>query len=96
MFGLPNISLSREREMKVLAKKAGAKKRIDLKNATTREILSFSLLPFGLLTIVNVIGNALNVYLADYLGIGMVGADLGCNQRPDDGYDCGQDPYQVG
>lgn len=62
--------------MKVLAKKAGAKKRIDLKNATTREILSFSLLPFGLLTIVNVIGNALNVYLADYLGIGMVGAGL--------------------
>lgn len=55
---------------------AKAKKRIDLKNATAREILSFSLLPFGLLTISNVIGNALNVYLADYLGIGMVGAGL--------------------
>ena len=52
------------------------RKRIDLKNATYREILSFSLLPFGLLTIINVIGNALNVYLADYLGIGMVGAGL--------------------
>lgn len=52
------------------------KKRIDLKNATVREMLAFSLLPFGLLTIINVIGNALNVYLADYLGIGMVGAGL--------------------
>lgn len=51
-------------------------KRIDLKNATFREMISFSLLPFGLLTIINVIGNALNVYLADYLGIGMVGAGL--------------------
>lgn len=48
----------------------------DLKNATVREMLAFSLLPFGLLTIINVIGNALNVYLADYLGIGMVGAGL--------------------
>lgn len=52
------------------------RKRINLKNATVREILSFSLLPFGLLTIQNVIGNALNVYLTDYLGIGMVGAGL--------------------
>lgn len=52
------------------------KKRINLKDATFREMLSFSLLPFGLLTIINVIGNALNVYLADYLGIGMVGAGL--------------------
>lgn len=48
----------------------------NLKNATVREMLAFSLLPFGLLTIINVIGNALNVYLADYLGIGMVGAGL--------------------
>lgn len=39
-------------------------------------MLAFSLLPFGLLTILNVISNALNVYLADYLGIGMVGAGL--------------------
>lgn len=51
-------------------------KRIDLKSATAKEIISFSLLPFGLLTIINVIGNALNVYLADYLGLGMVGAGL--------------------
>lgn len=59
-----------------MAEKTRKTKRIDLKNATTREILAFSLLPFGLLTIINVIGNALNVYLADYLGIGMVGAGL--------------------
>lgn len=51
-------------------------KKINLKDATVKEIISFSLLPFGLLTIINVIGNALNVYLADYLGIGMVGAGL--------------------
>lgn len=52
------------------------RKSIDLKNASVKEILAFSLLPFGLLTIINVIGNALNVYLADYLGLGMVGAGL--------------------
>lgn len=59
-----------------MATKTKQRKRINLKNATVREILSFSLLPFGLLTIQNVIGNALNVYLTDYLGIGMVGAGL--------------------
>ena len=52
------------------------RKRIDLKNASVKEILAFSLLPFGLLTVINVIGNALNVYLADNLGLGMVGAGL--------------------
>ncbi len=51
-------------------------KRIDLKNATVKEIISFSLLPFGLLTIVNVIGNALNVYFSDVLGIGMVATGI--------------------
>lgn len=51
-------------------------KKISLKDASVREILAFSLLPFGLLTIINVIGNALNVYLADNLGLGMVGAGL--------------------
>lgn len=51
-------------------------KRINLKDASVREILAFSLLPFGLLTVINVIGNALNVYLADNLGLGMVGAGL--------------------
>ena len=53
-----------------------ARKRIDLKNAGLKEILAFSLLPFGLLTVINVIGGALNVYLADSLGLGMVGAGL--------------------
>lgn len=52
------------------------RKRIDLKNATTKEILMFSLLPFGLLTIQNVIGNALNVYFTDILGLGMVATGL--------------------
>lgn len=50
--------------------------KIDLKSAGVKEILAFSLLPFGLLTVINVIGNALNVYLADNLGLGMVGAGL--------------------
>lgn len=50
--------------------------KIDLKSASVKEILAFSLLPFGLLTVINVIGNALNVYLADNLGLGMVGAGL--------------------
>lgn len=52
------------------------RKMINLKDASVKEILAFSLLPFGLLTIINVIGNALNVYLADNLGLGMVGAGL--------------------
>ena len=52
------------------------RKMIDLKNSSVKEILAFSLLPFGLLTVINVIGNALNVYLADNLGLGMVGAGL--------------------
>lgn len=51
-------------------------KRIDLKNATTKEILMFSLLPFGLLTIQNVIGNALNTYFADVLGLGLVATGM--------------------
>lgn len=52
------------------------RKMINLKDASVKEILAFSLLPFGLLTVINVIGNALNVYLADNLGLGMVGAGL--------------------
>lgn len=55
---------------------ATKKKRVDIKNATMREMIAFSMLPFGLLTIVNLIGNALNVYFTDYLGIGMVGTGL--------------------
>lgn len=48
----------------------------NLKSATTREIIAFSLLPFGLLTFVNVIGNALNVYFSDVLGLGLVATGL--------------------
>lgn len=48
----------------------------NLKSASTREILAFSLLPFGLLTFVNVIGNALNVYFSDELGLGLVATGL--------------------
>ena len=52
------------------------RKMINLRDASVKEILAFSLLPFGLLTVLNVISNALNVYLADNLGLGMVGAGL--------------------
>lgn len=45
------------------------KKRIDLKNSTTKEIIAFSLLPFGLLTIQTLINTALNLYLTDVLGL---------------------------
>lgn len=51
-------------------------KKINLRDATTKEILSFSLLPFGLLTIINVIGGALNIYFSDVLGLGLVGTGL--------------------
>ena len=59
-------------EVDILAKR----KMINLRDASVKEILAFSLLPFGLLTVLNVISNALNVYLADNLGLGMVGAGL--------------------
>ena len=64
----------KKEKVNILAKTK--KKPKNLKNATMREMLAFSLLPFGLLTIQNVIFNALNVYLTDYLGIGMVGTGL--------------------
>lgn len=44
-------------------------KKINLKSATTREILAFSMLPFGLLTIQTLINTALNMYLTDVLGL---------------------------
>lgn len=44
-------------------------KRIDLKNSTAKEIIAFSLLPFGLLTIQTLINTALNLYLTDVLGL---------------------------
>ena len=44
-------------------------KKINLRDATTKEIMAFSLLPFGLLTIQTLIGAALNLYLTDVLGL---------------------------
>ena len=46
-------------------------KKFDLKNATTKEIIFFSLIPFGLLTIQTLIGTALNLYLTDVLGLSL-------------------------
>lgn len=50
------------------------KRRKRLENSNFREILSFSLLPFGLLTMGSVLGTALNIYFTDILGLttGMV------------------------
>lgn len=42
-----------------------------LKNATTKEILAFSLLPFGMSTIYGIMGTALNIYFTDVLGLGL-------------------------
>ena len=42
-----------------------------LKDKTTREILAFSLLPFGMSTINSVIGTALNLYFTDVLGLSL-------------------------
>lgn len=49
-----------------------------LKNKTTREILAFSLLPFGMSTIFSLLGTALNMYFTDVLGLtlGMTGIVL--------------------
>ena len=44
-------------------------KRVDLKHSSTKEIIAFSLIPFGLLTIQTLIGTALNLYLTDVLGL---------------------------
>lgn len=49
-----------------------------LKDKTTREILAFSLLPFGMSTIYGVMSTALNLYFTDVLGLslGMIGIVL--------------------
>ncbi len=44
-------------------------KKVNLRDANFREIMAFSLLPFGLLTIQTLIGTALNLYLTDVLGL---------------------------
>lgn len=45
--------------------------KINLKDKTTKEILIFSLLPFGMSTINSVIGTALNMYFTDVLGLSL-------------------------
>ncbi len=55
---------------------AKAKQRIDLKNTSMKEIIAFSMLPFGLLTLQNVLGSVLNVYFSDVLGLGLVATGL--------------------
>ncbi len=47
----------------------GKGKRINLKNATLKEILGFSLLPFGLLACSSVVNSVLNMYMTDILGL---------------------------
>lgn len=42
-----------------------------LKNKTTREIIAFSLLPFGMSTIYGIMSTALNLYLTDVLGLSL-------------------------
>lgn len=41
------------------------------KNKTTKEILAFSLLPFGMSTIYSLLGTALNMYFTDVLGLSL-------------------------
>lgn len=42
-----------------------------LKNKSAREILAFSLLPFGMSTIYGIMGTALNLYFTDVLGLSL-------------------------
>lgn len=42
-----------------------------LKNKTAREIMAFSLLPFGMSTIYGIMSTALNLYLTDVLGLSL-------------------------
>ena len=41
------------------------------KKKSTREILAFSLLPFGISTIYSIVGTALNMYFTDVLGLSL-------------------------
>lgn len=41
------------------------------KSKTTREILAFSLLPFGISTVYSIVGTALNMYFTDVLGLSL-------------------------
>lgn len=40
-------------------------------NKTTREIMAYSLLPFGMSTIYGIVGTALNMYFTDVLGLSL-------------------------
>lgn len=42
-----------------------------LKDKTFREILAFSLIPFGTSTIYGIMGTALNLYFTDVLGLSL-------------------------
>ncbi|MDD5886447.1 MAG: MFS transporter [Oscillospiraceae bacterium] len=44
---------------------------VNLKDKTTKEILAFSLLPFGMSTIYGIMGTALNLYFTDVLGLSL-------------------------
>lgn len=44
---------------------------ISLKDKTTKEILAFSLLPFGMSTIFSLLNTALNMYFTDVLGLSL-------------------------
>ncbi len=58
---------------KAIVKKSA---RFDIEHASAKEIALFSLLPFGLMTISNVVGSALNLYFSDVLGLGLVATGL--------------------
>ena len=45
--------------------------KINLKDKNTKEILMFSLLPFGTSTLYTLIGTALNMYFTDVLGLSL-------------------------
>lgn len=45
--------------------------KINLKDKTTKEILAFSLLPFGMSTIYGIMATALNLYFTDVLGLSL-------------------------
>ena len=47
------------------------KMKINLKDKNTKEILMFSLLPFGTSTLYTLIGTALNMYFTDVLGLSL-------------------------
>ena len=47
-----------------------------LKDKSTKEIIAYSLLPFGMSTIYSIVGTALNMYFTDVLGLSMAMASI--------------------